>query len=196
MRKEGLDNLFENLRGQFDTELPDEGHFERFAQKLNRQTEKKSGGLHPDSDSDSTDSPRGGYRWFRPLLVAASLALIFVLSFLTRTPESADLASVSPEMQNTQVFFTNMIQTELDKLQAENKDEATKKMVEDALGQLALLEKDYGSLKKDLVKSGYNQQVIYAMISNFQSRIDLLKNVLEKIEKTQELKINLNHEII
>lgn len=194
MRKEGLDNLFENLRGQFDTELPDEGHFERFAQKLDRQTEGKPGSLHP--GSDSPDSHRGGYRWIRPLLAAASLALIFVLSFLTRTPESADLASVSPEMQNTQVFFTNMIQTELDKLQAENKDEATKKMVDDALGQLALLEKDYGSLKKDLVKSGYNQQVIYAMISNFQSRIDLLKNVIEKIEKTQELKINSNHEII
>jgi uncharacterized protein YqiB (DUF1249 family) len=69
-------------------------------------------------------------------------------------------------------------------------------MVTDALGQLALLEKDYESLKKDLVKSGYNQQVIYAMISNFQSRINLLKTVLEKIEKTQELKITQKNEII
>lgn len=196
MKKESLDNLFENLRGQFDTAQPDEGHFERFAQKLNRQADKKPGRLHPDSDSHRDYRGSGVYRWLRPLLVAASLALILVLGFLARTPESADLASVSPEMKNTQTFFTNMIQTELDKLQAENKDEATKKMVEDALGQLALLEKDYELLKKDLVKSGYNQQVIYAMISNFQSRIDLLKNVLEKIEKTQELKINLNHEII
>jgi hypothetical protein len=180
MEKDALDSLFENLQGRFDTEQPDEGHFERFARKLDQNPRRKSGNL----------------KFIRPFLIAASLALIFALSLLVRTPESADLASVSPEMQNTQVFFTNMIQTELDKLQAENKDETTQKMVKDALGQLALLEKDYESLKKDLVKSGYNQQVIYAMISNFQSRIDLLKNVIEKIEKTKELKINQKNEII
>ncbi|MDZ4149373.1 MAG: hypothetical protein U1C58_13895 [Flavobacteriaceae bacterium] len=180
MKKDALDNLFENLQGQFDTDQAAEGHFERFAEKLSQNPRKKTGSL----------------RFIRPFLVAASLALLFVLSFLSRTPESADLASVSPEMQNTQVFFTNMIQTELDKLKAKNKDETTQKMVTDALGQLALLEKDYESLKKDLVKSGYNQQVIYAMISNFQSRINLLKTVLEKIEKTQELKITQKNEII
>jgi len=180
MKKDVLGDLFKNLQGRFDTAQPAEGHFERFAQKLDRLPKKK----------------RIKLRYLRPLLVAASLALIFVLGILFNAPKSADLASVSPEMQNTQVFFTNMIQTELDKLKVENKDETTKKMVTDALGQLALLEKDYESLKKDLVKSGYNQQVVYAMISNFQNRINLLKNVLEKIEKTREIKINQKNEII
>ena len=46
--------------------------------------------------------------------------------------------------------------------------------------------------KIDLTESGKDQRVIYAMISNFQSRIDILTTVLEQIEDVKQLKTNTN----
>ena len=54
--------------------------------------------------------------------------------------------------------------------------------------QLNVLEKDYQKLKKDLVDSGEDKRVIYAMVTNFQQRTALLQNVLETIENIQQLK--------
>jgi len=56
-----------------------------------------------------------------------------------------------------------------------------------------VLENDYNKLKSDLVKSGQDHRVIYAMISNFQKRIDLLNKVLEKVNNINTLK-NSPHE--
>ena len=54
------------------------------------------------------------------------------------------------------------------------------------------LEKEYDKLKKDLLKSGKDKRVIFAMINNFQQRIDLLKQVLEQTQRINELKIYKN----
>ena len=53
-----------------------------------------------------------------------------------------------------------------------------------------ILEEDYEALRLDLTESGDDKRVIYAMITNFQNRIDLLQNVLEKIEEIKQLKQN------
>ena len=49
------------------------------------------------------------------------------------------------------------------------------------------LETQYENLKNDLLESGQDKRVIYAMIDNFQNRIDLLEQVLEHIEATKKL---------
>ena len=102
------------------------------------------------------------------------------------------MASVSPEMQKTQDFFTLSINEELKKLNAEKSPE-TDALIKDALKQLAGLESEYEKLKTDLLESGKDQRVVYAMIANFQSRIDILNTVLEQIESLKELKNN-SHE--
>ena len=61
---------------------------------------------------------------------------------------------------------------------------------------MEILEKEYESLKIDLTNSGDDKRVIYAMISNFQTRIDLLKNVMETIENVKQLKKNNNENSI
>ncbi len=101
------------------------------------------------------------------------------------------MASVSPEMAQTQNFFTSAISNELAKLEAEFTPE-TAIIVEDALKQIEILESKYELLKKDLSESGDDSRVIYAMISNFQNRIDLLQNVIQKIEEIKQLKQNTN----
>lgn len=183
MKDEELNNLF--LIEEFDIEEPNTGHEERFLQKLKQETpyNKKS---------------KGGFRnlWTPWLSIAASIVFIVIIagSFLTNNSykKSTDLAAISPEMKETQEFYSTAIKVELEKVNLAKSPE-TEIIVNDALKQLERLDSEYGQLKKDLSKSGKDKRVIFAMVSNLQQRIDLLNNVLTQIEEIKELKNN-DHE--
>ena len=181
MEKDNLDSLFDDLKNQFDIETPQNNHEQRFLDKL------KS------NDIASTEVKKiSRFNWKPFLAIAASIIICLGLfTTLQNEPEDLDLASVSPEMSETQDFFTATSENELKKLNKE-RSPLTEQIITDALIQIQLLEKDYKKLKTDLTESGKNQRVIYAMISNFQNRIDILNTVLEQIETIKELKTNTN----
>ncbi|WP_411766830.1 hypothetical protein [Winogradskyella sp. A3E31] len=181
MEKDYLDNVFKNLKGEFDVHSPSDEHKARFIDKLNEA-----------SVSADETSERKTSIWM-PLLVAAASILICLGVFATinSQPTEYDLASVSPELTETQNFFTLTIAEELKKLEAE-RSPLTEDIIYDAMREINELEKAYGKLKQDLKASGQDQRVIYAMISNFQTRIDILTNVLEHIENLKELKTTPN----
>lgn len=56
-------------------------------------------------------------------------------------------------------------------------------MIEDALQEMERLEKDYESLKIEIRKNGENKQIVFAMITNMQTRISFIKQVLEQVEQ-------------
>jgi len=181
MKKDNLDSLFDDLKGQFDIETPQNNHEQRFLEKLKGNT----------LTSNEVKTP-SGFHWKPLLAVAAALVICFsVFTTLQNQPETMDLASVSPEMSETQDFFTVTIENELKKLNKE-RSPLTEAIISDALAQIQILEKDYQKLKTDLTESGKDQRVIYAMISNFQNRIDILNTVLEQIEDVKQFKINTN----
>lgn len=181
MNKDKLDKLFENMEGTFDTLETPLGHQRRFLEKLNSAHQ----------ESNKTNS------WLRPLAIAASLAVILTVGvFMTNSNEEvSDLASVSPEMEQTQTFFTATINKELNTLNSFQSPE-TKALVDDALIQMASLEKEYDQLKIDLTESGNDKRVVYAMIANFQNRIDLLENVISTIENIKNFKSNTDEDKI
>lgn len=180
MKKDQLDSLFERLGNEFDVEHPNLGHELRFLEKLQGQhqyvVERK---------------PK--FTYLKPLFaVAATVVICFsVFMALNQEPKLNDLASVSPELSKTQDFFTTAIAQELASIQSERTPE-TEALITDALKQLDILEIEYDKLKIDLTKSGNDKRVIYAMISNFQTRIDILQNVLKSIEHIKELKTKNN----
>jgi hypothetical protein len=178
MDKDNLHTLFDDLQNDFDIEVPEHGHQQRFLDKLNQQ----------DRSVVVLKAKRSIWKPF--IGIAASIALL-VSVFISYQSNNAsrDLASVSPEMATTQDFFTNAINTELDKLNNETSPEYQQLKV-DALFQLELLQQNYLQLKNDLDESGDDKRVIHAMISNFQSRIDLLQNVLEQIDDLKQLENN------
>jgi hypothetical protein len=181
------DDLDKDLKALFSMvqdvplEEPKDGHRMRFMHKLNEQQKQPVKKLH----------------FWKPIAIAASFLVLIGLGFplMNQPSNKADLASISPEFAQTQQFFTSTIKRELDNLKREKAPE-TLVLIEDALDQMDILEKDYENLKKDLVKSGNDERVIHAMISNFQNRIDLLQNVLEQIEKLKTLKLNTHETII
>lgn len=175
---ENFDELFEGLN--FDIEEPHSGHRERFFRKL-------------DQKSGHTKKSKVRKLWNPFVGIAAGflLALFLAGQFFgdNLQAKNADLASISPEMKQTQEFYNSVIARELNTL-TEEKSPETQALVNDALKQMEKLEKEYAGLKKDLLESGQDQRVIFAMIQNFQQRIDLLKSVLNKIENIKQLKNN------
>ena len=174
------DDAFKNLEGQFDLETPSSGHQQRFLEKLNNQNKV------PQYNKKVV-------KLWRPMVgIAASLALIIsVLIGVQNSSNTKELASISPEMASTQEFFTSAIANELEKLNSEENPEY-QDLIVDTMFQIKILEEDYELLKTDLTESGDDDRVIYAMIANFQSRIDLLQNVVEQIDNLKQDKLEDN----
>src|SRR5690554_469800 len=180
MSADKINKLFDDLKNTFDVEEPNSGHSQRFLNKLKSQ-----------SNSYETPIASSVYKLWKPMVgIAAALLLLMTLVLSSKNYNKVrDLANVSPEMEKTQSFFANTISVELKKLENESHPEA-KKIIRDALIQIKKLEVVYEHLKEDLTKSGNDNRVIFAMIKNFQSRIDILQNTLLHIENIK----NLTHE--
>ena len=175
MNKNTLNDLFENLKEDFNIEEPNLGHQQRFLNKLNNEKET------------IIKEPGSVRKLWKPLIgIAASLALLIsVFIGIQQNSNSSELASVSSEMATTQDFFTNVITSELEKLNSEESPEF-QNLIVDALFQIKILEENYEQLKLDLTNSGNDKRVIFAMINNFQNRIDLLQNVVEQIDNLKQ----------
>ncbi len=173
-----IEKLFERMENQLDIYEPSADHKVRFLEKL--QEQNKVVALAPKKRN-----------WTRSLAIAASITLLIgmiSIASLSNTNEKADLASVSPQMEDTQNFFTVAIKTQLEEIDKKSSAE-TAQLVVDAMKQLEKLESSYEILKKDLVKSSNDKRVISAMVKNFQKRALLLEEVLEKIKNIKTLKI-------
>lgn len=179
MKKDSINELFKNLENQFDVEVPNSGHQERFLSKL-KQT-----------DTIVLHETKKRFNWKPFLAIAASVVLLLSVFIGTREEEpSYELASVSPEMEQTQNFFNSVITEELEKLQVFDSPIA-KSVIEDAMERITELEKEYKALKNDLRTSGNDKRVVYAMIQNFQSRIDILQTVFNQMEDIHQYQKNI-----
>ncbi len=173
-----IDNLFKGLQGKWDVAHPHAGHRERFLAKIKSV------------DTQARPVAKNSRGWWKPLVVAASITLL-VGFFVGRAFDTSDqqLSQIAPEMLETQVYFTALIDQELVKIAAESNID-TEKIIEDAMIQLKKLELDYEILKQDLLTNGSDRRVIQAMINNFQTRITLLNRVLEQIDEVKLHKQN------
>lgn len=124
--------------------------------------------------------------------IAAGLTLLIGMPWLLNSQN--DLHRISPELAHSQELFNNTIASELQQLEAMSSPE-TIRVVAATKSQLAKLEDNYKQLEKDLQLSGYNKQIITAMIQNFKSRITILENAMQHLETYKELK-KLPNEII
>ncbi len=179
MKPDDLDTLFKDLQADFDIEQPTKNHEARFLAKLNNQSKHK------------TLISKVRKLWLPIIGIAASIALFVSLVIGTNSnTDITGLASVSPEMAKTESYFTATISAELKKLEASSNSE-TKLLIKDAMVQLKRLEEEYNILITDLSESGQDQRVIYAMISNFQNRIEVLENTVKQIDHVKNMNNNV-----
>lgn len=176
-----LDKLFAGLNGQWDTEEPAKGHQDRFLDRLEQGKRKKKKGL-----------------LFRLAMPSAAAILILFGIWTIYKPDTAanpetSVAKLSPKVQETQMYFAGIIKKELAKVEKENSPE-TQVLVKDALQRMDALENDYNKLTREMLARGENKQIIHAMITNLQTRISFLEDVLTKIENIKKLKENYHED--
>ncbi len=177
MENKNLENLFEKLKGQFDIEAPEIGHENRFLEKLNA-----SNGIV------SIDKKRRF--WLKPLSIAASILILCSVGiglYQSNLSLEKQVAQISPEVSRTEFYFASLIEEQVSHLQSESSPE-TRQIIDDTMVQLKKLKNNYGLLEKDLINGGNSKLILSAMITNFQTRIDLLQDVLDKIETIKNLK--------
>jgi DNA-directed RNA polymerase beta' subunit len=178
-QEDNIKSLFNRLQNELNVSHLPEGHTMRFLEKLDA--------------SKQQNKEKTYFNKLKPIIgIAAAIVLGFALFALVLNPEKEmDLAQVSVEMASTQNFFYQTINTELKKIDLERTPE-TESIIKDALSEMNKLELEYETLKTDLKQSNNDKRVIYAMISNFQNRIELLQAVLEQIETIKEFKHQSN----
>ena len=171
-----FNNFFKNT--DFDLEEPRFGHLERFQDRLNNQDKKKK--------------KITSFKW---MSIAASVILMIGFWLGSNQAEATLLlADVSPKMQEAESFFVSTIRQELKEVE-KVRNPKTERVIEDALNQLEVLEDTYKDLVKALNNSNDDRRVVYAMISNYQNRIDVLQDVLKLINQINNPKENQNEEI-
>ena len=179
--KDNLEHIFKNLENKFDTEEPTIGHFKRFEKKLN--------------STKTRNSQNNSFKiWMLP--IAASI-LLFIGIWIGKSfsNNGLELASISPKMEETQSYFVTTIQQELESIENE-RNSHTEQLIKDAFIQLNKLETQYAVLTLELKESTEDKRIIYAMISNFQQRIELLQRLLAQIEDVKQLKKQQNENYI
>ena len=172
MKDESLERLFAELEGQFDIEEPIEGHQARFLDKL---------GAAQGTISINRKKPT---TWWKPLSIAASIVLICALAIgLPEFNPSTEqqLANISPEVSETRLYFTSLIEQQVSDLQAASTPQ-TEQLILEVLAQLKKLDENYMKLEQDLIDGGDPNLILSAMINNFQTRIALLQDVMTQIE--------------
>ncbi len=176
-KNENIDELFNKLQGSFDIAEPSEGHRERFQEKLNRS--KGVVTLNPNKRN-----------WWKPLSIAASIALLVSFGigyFGNESSIEEQVAEISPEASQTHFYFANLIEEQVRELEEQSSPE-TRKIIDDALMQLEKLEENYKQLESDLLEGGDSKLILSAMITNFQTRIALLEEVMSQINTIKNVK--------
>jgi flagellar biosynthesis chaperone FliJ len=174
--KNTIEDLFGQLRESFDREVPPKGHRERFLDRL-----------------QGADQRTGGARqagWWRPLSIAASIVILLGASFFffrSQPSMEQQVAEIAPEASETTFYFASVVQQQVQQLEELGSPE-TQPMIDDTLRQLAQLEADYQKLEQDLIDGGNSKMILSAMITNFQTRIDLLQDVMTQIEQIKQFK--------
>lgn len=133
------------------------------------------------------------YKW---LYVAASVVLLvgLALKFYPKSDEIIptqdnveyiSLGNISPELKTVETYYTNNINLALSEIEL---TEENKELFDGYIAKLGELTKEYKSLTDELNK-GVNDNVINALISNLQLRLQLLKRLqqqLNELKKTNQ----------
>ena len=122
------------------------------------------------------------------LSVAASILLIVGFWFgRMQQKATIDLADISPKLEEVQGYFVTTIHQKITVLE-KSKTPENELIIKQTLSQLEDLEKEYQQLLKELNKQGNQEKIINFMIENYQLRLEILENMLKKINQIKKFK--------
>ncbi len=177
-----LERLILNNRNSFEEDEPLEGHFERFEarlQKASKPTRKLN---------------------FQPALKIAVIVVFALLVvnqarmwFAPEKKETLSLGSISPQYSEVEFYYTNAIQTGMKQLDTLEKEG----LISESEQQIMLKEQKefdqmYQKLLEDLKANPDDERVINAMLEYYQSRMNVITLVINKLKEVKQHKRSKN----
>ncbi|MBN1987499.1 MAG: hypothetical protein JW761_14405 [Prolixibacteraceae bacterium] len=190
--KDYIEELILKNREELNDNEPTEGHFERFENRLKLQDKKKKLSLN--------------LVW----KVAAAVIFVFLAgnqiaiylsspeneNKTTNTANSLSLASVSPEYQEVEYYYTNAIDAGLTQWESlSNEGFISQEEQEMMQEELAEFEQRLNNLRKDLAANPNDERVINAMLEYYQAKLSVINMIVNKLEEVKQQQKNTQHEI-
>ncbi len=188
-KKDNIEELISKHLEELNETEPREGHFERFEAKLKVQHKKRS------------------IKFNAVWKVAA--AVVFVLLAVNQaviyfSPDgqglihrqnstNVTLASVSPQYKEVEFYYTNSIQVGLNQWnQLKNEGAVSEEEQKLMDNELKDFEKMHQSLQTDLAANPNDDRVINAMLEYYQSKLNVISMIVDKLQEVKQLKENEN----
>lgn len=146
--------------------------------------------------------------WYRIMWKAASVVIIFALSFLateylhrnTKISEKQEagidkMVDQIPELAEAKAYYTSMVNSKLREI--EPMLEQNPELNKDIMNDLSELDSIYIDLKKDLKDNIANREIIEAMIQNYRLKLEILEELQMELlnEENNEDYENYGYEI-
>lgn len=159
-----LEKFIHENRQHFDSDVPDLSIWSNIQEKLD-------------------EKPRVRIRWIQHLRVAAAVLVLLCAGgamgvyWSSSQDKVTALADVSPEYAEMQQYFDREIQSKMAQLASYNQADAV-------LTDINELDEVYRELQEELKNTpeGNREQVVRAMIENYKAKIDILEQVLAKLQ--------------
>jgi len=182
--KDYIEELIAKNRKELNDNEPPAGHFGRFEARLEGFQGKKKGNT---------------------LSIVWKIAAAAVFTFLivnqtiiwftgkdespsgTREESGMTLASVSPEYEEVEFFYTNAIHvglTEWERMTGEGM--ITKEEQQMMEHELEEFEQTFQILQSDLCANPHDERVINAMIEYYQTKLSLINMIIEKLQEVKQ----------
>ncbi len=168
---DSFEKMIHDQRGEIQSDTPQEGHFERFEMKLSKGTRTRSN------------------YWIGFLSgVAAVFVLGLFVFFNSRKAEEKpmSLANVSEQYAEVEMYYTNSIQLQTRKLNeytnVYGKDDPSLKMI---LKEMEEYDRVYVQISNDLRTTPNDERVIHAMVTYYQTKLEIINRILKEIESKQ-----------
>jgi hypothetical protein len=168
-----LEEIFKKGRNDFDDREPSDGHLERFSFKLATR-------LHSGKAKRSI---------LPYILKAAVVTLLVTLSSLysfdhfikPNLKKTMTLGEVSPEYREVESYYirqVNFMQNEFAAVDINNPEQ--KEML---MNELASMDSVYVDLQKELKANPSDQRIIDAMITHYQTKIEVMSYILDQLRQ-------------
>lgn len=180
-----IKKLLEN-KPEMTTHKLSEGHNMRFENRLDKEFSNNK-------------------NHFSFLKMAASIALIISIGFIgykyldnskseivevKETPNKINsIADISPDLKKIEDYYLTNINYQISKIKV---TDSNKELLEVYFSELSLLQKEYKKLNADLSKNEISEKTIDDLIENLQMRVLLLKQLKNKLNKIENLKLKQN----
>ncbi len=182
--KDELERLISNNRHAIQDEEPLEGHFERFESRL----------LKASKPTRTIN--------FRLVLKIAAIVVFALLAInqartwvFPEKKENLTLGSISPEYREVEFYYTNAILLGMNQWEKLSKEgfvsESEQQMMQKEQQEFDQM---YQQLQKDLKANPDDERVINAMLEYYQSRMNIITLIINKLQDVKQQKNNKSHE--